>query len=278
MPALSLFRSAFAASLILSLAACGDDPPAKIKAKPPAAAVAPARPAAPTIDAAAKPAPVAQARPGDGTDRPAQLPVTSVGKPAVALDPPASASKALTAARELAEAGDADQAIELLVSAASRWPKVAEVRVELARQYLADDQPRAARAHAVKATELRPEWSSAWNTLGRVELATGALAEAIAAFEHAVEANEENHHAWNNLGYALILDEQWQAAADALEAACDADEVEPYMWNNLGMAYEHLDRLDEARAAYDQGAAGGSEAAKASRARLQGVKSIAPAE
>jgi hypothetical protein len=46
------------------------------------------------------------------------------------------------------------------------------------------------------------------------------------------------------------------------------------MWNNLGTAYEHLDLLDDARAAFDHGGARGSREALASRKRLEGVKTI----
>jgi len=44
------------------------------------------------------------------------------------------------------------------------------------------------------------------------------------------------------------------------------------MWNNLGTAYEQLDQLDDARAAFDKGGVLGSKEAMASRKRLEGVK------
>ncbi len=46
------------------------------------------------------------------------------------------------------------------------------------------------------------------------------------------------------------------------------------MWNNLGMAYEQLDRLDDARDAYDKAVAMNSDRAGASLSRLEGVKSV----
>jgi Flp pilus assembly protein TadD len=46
------------------------------------------------------------------------------------------------------------------------------------------------------------------------------------------------------------------------------------MWNNLGMAYEHLDRIREARAAYRQAAAAGSSKGEANLHRLEGVRSL----
>jgi Flp pilus assembly protein TadD len=50
------------------------------------------------------------------------------------------------------------------------------------------------------------------------------------------------------------------------------------MYNNLGMAYEHLDRLDEAREAYQKAAELKSKPATENLARLQGVKSIRTAK
>jgi hypothetical protein len=47
------------------------------------------------------------------------------------------------------------------------------------------------------------------------------------------------------------------------------------MFNNLGTALEQLDKLDEARAAYEKGGELGSAVAAASRKRLEGVTSIA---
>jgi hypothetical protein len=50
------------------------------------------------------------------------------------------------------------------------------------------------------------------------------------------------------------------------------------MFNNLGTALEQLDRLDEARVAYEAGGKLGSTVAMASRKRLEGVTSIAIAK
>ncbi len=46
------------------------------------------------------------------------------------------------------------------------------------------------------------------------------------------------------------------------------------MWNNLGMAYEHLDRLEEARDAYQKAAESSPTAPRDNLARLEGVKSV----
>ena len=128
------------------------------------------------------------------------------------------------------------------------------------------------------ATRKGPRRSSAWNTLGRVQLKRGERKEAIASFERAVELNPSSSYAQNNLGLALIYDGRYDDAVDALEEATQLGPVEAYMWNNLGMAYEHLDRLDEARDAYQQAVAHKGERAQENLARLSGVKSIRTAK
>ena len=126
-----------------------------------------------------------------------------------------------------------------------------------------------------------PNMSSAYYTLGRVQLKRGERKDAIASFEKAVELNPSSSFAENNLGLALIYDGKYEEAVDALEEATQLEPVEPYMWNNLGMAYEHLDRLDDARDAYKQAVAAASDetggaVAKENLVRLAGVKTVKP--
>ena len=251
------------ASLIFALAACSGDgptveePPAQVAASPPPP------PRAETPAAPSAPPPVAIA-----------MPTVVPPAPEVAPD---SAAAALAQAHERARLGDGVGATELLAAAAATWPRDAEVHVELARRMLGEGNAGGARVHAERATELRPTWSTAWNTLGRAELASGDDENAIVSFQTAVEANQDNVHAWNNLGLTLMRTRQWPDAVDALERAVDAAQVEPYMWNNLGMAYEHLDRIREARAAYRQAAGLGSAKGSDNMSRLEGVRSLTPA-
>ncbi len=272
---------AAALALALGLGACGDDPPrpapveparasVEPKVKPPAPVVAPRSPDAAAPNAAPAPAPVA-------ADAGAAAPITRAERPPLPVEVPAPTSidDAMKEAAAKAKAGDRDGAIAVLHAGVSRWPRNATARVELARLYLAAGEPGRARPHAEEATRLRTDWSTAWNTLGRAELGMARLDDAASSFQRAIEANETNRHAWNNLGHTLILQKKWSDAVDALEQAVDGDPVEPYMWNNLGMALENLDRLDEARAAYEQGAAAGSHLAARNRERLEGLDSLA---
>jgi Flp pilus assembly protein TadD len=146
--------------------------------------------------------------------------------------------------------------------------------VAAARQALAAGEL----AHADRLAHLlvlrAPDRSTAWNTLGRVQLKQGKRKDAIASFQKAVELDPGSSYAENNLGLALLYDGQYDDAVDALEEATSMTPVESYMWNNLGMAYEHLDRLDDAREAYHQAEKLENGRAPENLARLKGVKSV----
>ncbi len=272
-----LSRNSLAAALViaLGLGACGDGAPRSAPTEPskdsmmPKPKVKPVAPA-PVVPVPVTPTKVEPVKPDAGAAAVAPVRVT----PTPVVPTPSSIDDAMKQAAELAK-GDKDSAIAVLHAGVSRWPKNATARVELARLYLAAGQPGRALPHALEATKLRTDWSTAWNTLGRAELGMARLEEAVASFERAIESNEDNRHAWNNLGHTLILMKKWDEAVTALEHAVDGDDVEAYMWNNLGMALENLDRLDEARAAYEQGAAAGSRLAAANRERLEGIDTLA---
>ena len=72
----------------------------------------------------------------------------------------------------------------------------------------------------------------------------------------------------------MLEQERYQDAAEALESATSSGTPKAYMWNNLGMAYEHLNLIAEARAAYRQASELGSAKAEASVVRLEGVESL----
>ncbi|HLU65042.1 MAG TPA: tetratricopeptide repeat protein [Kofleriaceae bacterium] len=170
-----------------------------------------------------------------------------------------------------------EEMLDALALAAERNPDDVRPRVKLARALFEAGKRGEARRHAELAVEADDGSSSAWNTLGRIELADRDLEAAVTAFERAAGADPDNSYAWNNLGYVLIELERWDEAAAALENATNSEKPTAYMWNNLGMAYEHLDRIREARAAYRQAAELGSDKGQVNADRLEGVISLVPA-
>jgi len=250
-------------ALIAVPAACGGDrssttPPGRLapEAAPPSAIASAAEPAAPApVAAAAAPAVVAPAA-------------------AVAVVPPTSYSEALAQGKAAEASGDHARARELFEAASKLDRKAADPHIELARLFITTGERGLAMTAAHKAVKLAPASSSAYNTLGRAELARFNYDGAVDAFVHAVELSPDNVWAWNNLGFTHLQRKHYHEAVDALVEATTRRGAEGFMWNNLGTVYEHLDLLDDARAAFESGGKLGSKEALASRKRLEGVKTI----
>jgi tetratricopeptide (TPR) repeat protein len=212
----------------------------------------------------------------------APVPVPKAAEPVkVVLDeqplptPPTQFDDALAQGRAAAEKGDRPRAREMFEAAIKLDKTRAEPHIELARLFISTGDRGMAIAAAKKGVKLAPLSSQAWNTKGRAELARFSYDDAIEAFSKAVELNRDNIWAWNNLGFAELQLKKYEVAAEHFAEATNRKGATGYMFNNLGTALEHLDRLDEARAAFDAGGKLGSQEAMASRKRLEGVKSIA---
>jgi Flp pilus assembly protein TadD len=119
-----------------------------------------------------------------------------------------------------------------------------------ARALLEEGRPAEAESSALAATRIDPKRSSAWNLLGRAQLAQDALEEAEASFARAVACDSTNAYALNNLGYVRLQSGAWTEARVALEAAVALRDDVAYFHNNLGVAYERLGNLDLAARAY----------------------------
>src|SRR4029079_5618245 len=102
--------------------------------------------------------------------------------------------------------------------------------------------------------------------------------EAITAFTKSVDLNETNVFAWNNLGYTELLLKRYDDAAEHLTQAPSRDGATGYMFNNLGTALEHLDKLDDARTAYEMGGTLGSKEASSSSKRLDRMQTLPDAK
>jgi len=224
--------------------------------------------------AAARSVAPTKARPDAVAAAPVPAPVElSPAKPEVQI--PDDYRGAMRIGKELREQGELSLALTAFDRAADAAPRRAAPHVDAARVHITLGDIELARERVERAVELDSDSSAAWNTMGRVELAEGSLEAAAVSFERAGELNPDNSYAWNNLGFVRLEQKQYGDAVAALERATSGAIVTGYMWNNLGMAYEHLDRLDEARAAYGQGADAGSELAMSNGTRLEGVESIA---
>jgi tetratricopeptide (TPR) repeat protein len=213
--------------------------------------------------------------PGDAVEAPE---VVETPKVVEALQMPTKYDELVALGKELTAKGQFGDAKEMFLAAIKLEKKKAEPHIEMARMYIEMKEKGLAVASANKAIKLAPLSSQAWNTKGRAELAAHNYDKAIEAFTESVELNSDNVFAWNNLGYTELLLKRYEDAATHLIEATSRKDAAGYMFNNLGTALEHLDRLDEARLAYEAGGKLGSKEATASRKRLEGVKTIAIAK
>ena len=251
------FRSILFA-LVLPAAACGGD------RETPSVSIAPQ-------DFLPHPMRVDAPQPLEGPSKLGEQPTIAVVKAPL----PTKFDELITAGKGLAAKEKFGDAKEMFEAAIKLDKKKAEPHIELARMYIAMDERGLAMTHANKAVKLAPLSSQAWNTLGRAELNRKDYEGAILAFTSAVELNRDNAFAWNNLGYTELLLKRYEDAAEHLTEATEKKDATGFMFNNLGTALEHLDRVDEARLAYEAGGKLGSQPAVSSRKRLEGVKSIA---
>jgi tetratricopeptide (TPR) repeat protein len=252
------FRSILFA-LVLPVAACGGD-----RETPTVSSMSP-------YDFLPKPIAVNDAPPVAET--PIAQPVVDA-KPAM----PTKYDELVAAGKELTAKGQFGDAKEMFEAAIKLDKKKAEPHIEMARMYIAMNERGLAITSANKAIKLAPNSSQAWNTKGRAELNAKNYENAITAFTKAVELNADNTFAWNNLGYTELLLKRYEDAAEHLQTATEKKDATGFMFNNLGTALEHLDKLEEARLAYEAGGKLGSKEASASRTRLEGVTSIAKVE
>jgi tetratricopeptide (TPR) repeat protein len=204
--------------------------------------------------------------------------VPAKADPAAVPEVPGKYADAMALGKQLEATGDHANARIMFEAAAKLDRKRAEPHVELARSFIATDDRSSAMAAANKAVKLAPDSTGAWNTLGRAELLRKNYDGAITAFQKAVELDRDNAWAWNNLGFVQLETKHYDAALASLVEATNRPAATGYMWNNLGTAYEQLDRLDEAREAFEKGGALGSKEALSSRKRLDGVKTVAIAQ
>jgi uncharacterized protein HemY len=124
--------------------------------------------------------------------------------------------------------------------------------VRAARASLEAGSPAEAESLALLAVQVVPGSSSAWNLLGRAQLACDKVADAEASFERACREDSANAWAWNNRGYVHLQCGEWMEARDALETAIGLRDDVAYFHNNLGLAYERTGQAAEAAAEFQR--------------------------
>ena len=161
-------------------------------------------------------------------------------------------AKALQAVRS----GQVDQAIQDLIALRDKDPNQAEVRLGLAKAYIAKRQPDAALAELQKAVELDAANAEAQFQLGFVQHVMKAnAAAALPAYEKAVAADPANTTYRTNLGAVLSeLKQTDRAVAELTKVVQTPGYNRPEAWIYLGQAQIAAKRFKEALEALNKAA------------------------
>jgi len=161
-------------------------------------------------------------------------------------------AKALQAVRT----GQVDQAIQDLTALRDKDPNLAEVRLGLAKAYIAKRQPDAALPELQKAVELDADNADAQFQLGFVQHVMKAnAAAALPAYEKAVAAEPENTTYRTNLGAVLSeLKQTDRAVAELTKVVETPGYNRAEAWIYLGQAQISAKRFKEALEALNKAA------------------------
>jgi Tfp pilus assembly protein PilF len=122
----------------------------------------------------------------------------------------------------------------------------AKEHLETGREYLAAGQFNEAIAELSTAASLDPKLSEAHNLLGVAYNQKGFGDRAKDSFERAVKNDPEDVETLNNLGFALYQNGNYRAAVDRLKRAAKMAPTDQRVLNNLGLALCRLGKFDDA--------------------------------
>ncbi len=115
------------------------------------------------------------------------------------------------------------------------------------RQY---DAAEASYREAIRVRE--GEYAEAWYNLGILHRETGALEEAMVAYDRALQLRSDYEAAWNNLGLVYFDLEAYEEAEIAFHSAIELRDDYAAAWSNLGRLYSTLDDYTPAADAYER--------------------------
>jgi tetratricopeptide (TPR) repeat protein len=149
-------------------------------------------------------------------------------------------------------AGDSSMALDLLLKAEKEDPANPHIHYNLGIAYLGKDLLDKAEYEFKEAIRLKPDFSEAYNYLGRIYLHRGQTDAAIQCFQKALNNVLYNNpeKAYYNLGEAYMLKKEYARAAEQLERAVRLVPDYAPAYALLGHAYEGLRKDAEAKRSY----------------------------
>lgn len=158
----------------------------------------------------------------------------------------------LAEARRLMAAGrfsDAENALRAYIATDQLSP---DARYLLANSLLREDKPKEALAEYTRAAELRTPSATDLKNVGQAYVLLNDYADAGRWMTRAAAMDGNDPDIWYGLGRLRYSEQKYVEAADCFKRALALAPRSVKAENNLGLAYEGLNRTDDAVAAYRQ--------------------------
>ena len=109
-----------------------------------------------------------------------------------------------------------------------------------------------ARTLLTEATKKEPDSKTAWNNLGRADLALGLLDDAERALKTQISVNPNDEYAYNNLGQVYASRRQYDKAIEQYQKQLTITPLDRFAYPNLARIYALLDRWPDAAEAWSK--------------------------
>ncbi len=159
--------------------------------------------------------------------------------------------EAIVRGSELQRDGKSAEAIEIFSNVLKKNPNSVNALRHLAVAYWQDSK-RMDDAHALlrRATQIAPDYTGAWLTLGALFMQMNKFVDAIDAFTKATELEPKNAEAWGGLGNANSRAMYPEKAIEAFEKALELNDATPQTLSAYAWDLKTVGDQDAALAAY----------------------------
>ena len=165
---------------------------------------------------------------------------------------PANSPVPLTAANQLMAAGRFGDAESTLRAYLTTDPRSGQARYMLAYALLRQNKPKDSLQEYTRAAALQTPSAQQLRSVGQDYVLLEDYADAGKWFTRAIQMNPSDPDNWYSLGRLRYTEQRYVDAADNFQRALSLAPGSAKVENNLGLAYEGLNRTDDAVAAYRQ--------------------------
>jgi Flp pilus assembly protein TadD len=162
----------------------------------------------------------------------------------------AKSGETLAQVRELISTGDFKQAETSLRAYLIGDPRSGEARYMLAYALLRQNKPKDSLEEYTRAAALQMPSAEELRSVGQDYVLLGDYEDAGKWITRSVELSPADPEGWYSLGRLRYTEQRFADAADCFQKALRQAPESVKVQNNLGLAYEGLNRTDEAVAAY----------------------------